>query len=220
MKGIFNPDNPVVRFFIKIGYIWYLNILWLITSIPLFTIGASTTALIYSCMKLQEDEGYPTKNFFHSFKENFKQSTAIWGIYVGIGALLAMDLIYWNKQGVGFHNINLPWAVSIAICIVYGISLSYVFAIQSKFVNTVKNTIAYSILLPYRNLKQTILIAIVLGAVIYFNVTTIFMVNFITMNIGVGLIAYLLGIFFKDVFKKYIPEEKTEDEIDMADANA
>ena len=214
MKGIFSPDNPVVRFFVKLGYIWYLDILWLVTSLPIFTIGASTTALLYSSMKLQKEEGYPTKNFFHSFKENFKQATGIWMIYLGVGALLALDLIYWNKRGAGFSNLNMPWALSIAACILYGISLSYVFAIQSKFVNTVRNTILYSILLPYRNLKQTILIAIVLIAVIYFNVTTVFAVNFMTLNFGVGLIAYLFGIFFSDVFEKYIPKEKEDGEIE------
>ena len=106
----------------------------------------------------------------------------------------------------------MPWALSIAACILYGISLSYVFAIQSKFVNTVRNTILYSILLPYRNLKQTILIAIVLIAVIYFNVTTVYAVNFMTLNFGVGLIAYLFGVFYSDVFEKYIPKEKEDGE--------
>lgn len=212
MKGMFSPDNPVIRFFIRIGYIWYLNILWLVTSLPIFTIGASTTALIYSEMKLQHEEGYPTQNFFHSFKENFKQATGIWFIYLGVGVLLGLDLMYWNKKGVGFHNVNIPWALSIAVCILYAISLSYVFAIQSKFVNTVRNTILYSILLPYRNLKQTVLIAIVLVAVAYFNLTTVFAVNFFTVNIGVGFIAYLLGIFFNDVFKKYIPKEESAEE--------
>lgn len=213
MKGIFNLDNPVVKFFVKLGYIWYLDILWLVTSLPIFTIGASTTALIYSSMKLQKDEGYPTKNFFHSFRENFKQSTGIWMIYLAVGALLGLDLIYWNKRGAGFHNVNLPWALSIAACILYGISLSYVFAIQAKFVNTVKNTILYSILLPYRNLKQTILIAIVMIAVIYFNTTTLFAVNFMTLNLGVGLVAYLFGVFFTDIFAKYIPKTEVDDTI-------
>ena len=139
MKGIFSPDNPVVRFFVKLGYIWYLDILWLVTSLPIFTIGASTTALLYSSMKLQKEEGYPTKNFFHSFKENFKQATGIWMIYLGVGALLALDLIYWNKRGAGFSNLNMPWALSIAACILYGISLSYVFLNCNNKLNTDDN---------------------------------------------------------------------------------
>ena len=69
----FSEDNVVWRFVRKIGYLWILNILWVATSLPVITIGASTTALIYACMKLQDDEGYPTANYFRSFRENFRQ---------------------------------------------------------------------------------------------------------------------------------------------------
>ncbi|MCR5715902.1 MAG: YesL family protein, partial [Lachnospiraceae bacterium] len=204
MRGLFHPDNPVIRFMIKVGYIWWLNILWLVCSLPIVTIGASTTALIYSCMKLHKEEGYPTGNFFHSFKENFGQATILWLIYLAVGALLAADLIFWNQQGA---QSKVLWGLAIAITILYAISLSYVFAIQSKFVNSIQRTILFSILVPFRNMKETILILVTLGAVLYFNVTTIFMVNFITLNLGVGFVAYLLAVFYINVFNRYIPQE-------------
>jgi uncharacterized membrane protein YesL len=91
----FSVDNPVWRFIRKIGYLWLLNILWVLTSLPVITIGASTTALFYACMKLQGDEGYPTANYFRSFRENFRQATIIWLIYAAVGALLVYGLIFW-----------------------------------------------------------------------------------------------------------------------------
>lgn len=193
---------------IKVGYIWWLNILWLLCSLPVFTIGAATTALIYSCMKLHKDEGYVTKNFFGSFKENFKQSTIIWLIYLILGALIVLNLLFWKQQGSGNRFI---FGFLGAIIVLYGISLSYVFAIQARFVNPIKNTLRYSVLLPFKNLKETILILVTLGAVIYFNVTTIFMVNFFTLNIGVGFIVFLLSVFYNAVFDRYIPKEEISD---------
>lgn len=209
MKGLFSPDNPIIRFMIKFGYIWWLNILWLVCSLPIITIGASTTALIYACMKLHKDEGYPTANFFHSFRDNWKQATAIWLIYLTVGALLAADLIFWNQQG---GQSKVLWGLSIAIAILYLISISYVFAIQSKFVNTVQRTILFSVMLPFRNMKETILILVTLGAVAYFNLTTVLLVNFITLNLGVGLITYLLAVFYTVVFERYIPTESNTEE--------
>ena len=44
-QGIFNYDNPVWRCVGKLGDLILLNILWIICSIPIFTIGASTTAV-------------------------------------------------------------------------------------------------------------------------------------------------------------------------------
>lgn len=205
MKGLFSPDNPVIRFMIKVGYIWWLNILWLVCSLPIITIGASTTALIYSCMKLHKEEGYATKNFFKSFKENFKQSTIIWLIYVAVGAILTADLYFWKQQSNG-NKVVL--GLSLAVLILYAISLSYVFAIQAKFVNSIKNTLLYSILLPFKNLKETILILVTLGTVLYFNVTTVFLVNFFTLNVGVGFIVFLLAVFYNAVFERYIPKEE------------
>ena len=226
LKSIFSPDNPVFRFFIKLGYCWWLNILWLATSLPIITIGASTTALIYSCCKLHSDDGYPTVNFFHSFKENFKQATAIWLIYLAVGACLAVSLIFWNRSGMpgGTAMQGLAWALAIF----YTMSLSYVFAIQSKFVNPISRTILYSFLLPFRNLKETVLILISIGAVVYFNVTTVFAVNFWTLNLGVGLLTYLLSVFYINVFNRYIPkpeepaplsEEEQEKALDEAAEN-
>ena len=212
LKSIFSPDNPVFRFIIKIGYCWWLNILWLATSIPVITIGASTTALIYSAMKLHKDEGYPTKNFFHSFKENFRQATIIWLIYLAAGALLMLGAVYWNQSRISGHFI--AQALIWALILLYAMSISYVFAIQSKFVNPISRTIIYSFLLPLRNLKETLLILVTIAAVVYFNVTTIFMVNFWTLNLGIGLIAFLFAVFYSNVFEKYIPkqEEPAEDE--------
>lgn len=208
MKGLFSPDNPVMKFIVKIGYIWYLNILWLVTSLPLITIGASTTALIYSSMKLLKDDGYPTQNFFKSFKENFRQSTAIWLIYLAVGALLALDLVAWNKQG---QNVNFAQGLVFAILILYMLSFTYVFAIQSKFVNPVISTIRFSFILPFKHFKETILMVVVEVVVIYLNVTTIFAVNFVTLNFGLGLIAYLFAVYYRKVFENYIPGQEETD---------
>ena len=82
----FDLDNVVWRTIDKIGKIFLLNLLWLICSLPVFTIGASTTALIYTSMKLSDNEGYWHQNFFSSFKENFKQATALFFIYLAAGA--------------------------------------------------------------------------------------------------------------------------------------
>lgn len=203
LKGIFSPENPVFRFIIKVGYCWWLNILWLITSIPIVTIGASTTALIYSCIKLHDDEGYATVNFFKAFKENFRQATLIWLLYACVGAVIALGGVFYNQITMAGSVLlqGMVWALGV----IYVISLMYVFAIQSRFNNSVLNTIRYSLLLPFRNLRETALIAIVICSVMYFNVTTIFAVNFLTLNVGVGLIAYILAVFYKNVFDRYIP---------------
>ena len=56
MKNLFNPDNPIMNFIGKLLDCFFLNILWVITSIPIITAGAATTALYYCTIKLAKDE--------------------------------------------------------------------------------------------------------------------------------------------------------------------
>lgn len=206
LAKIFHYDNVVFRFITKVGYIWWLNILWLICSIPIFTIGASTSALIYSCMKLQKDEGIVTHNFFHSFKDNFKQATAIWLLYLVVGILLLGDLIFWNHMDSS--NMKFIWMLTIACLVPYCLSMLYVFAVQAKFVNSVKRTIQYSFVLSIKHFKYTFPMLVIVAAVIYVNVATIILANYITMNIGIGILAYVLSLYYTKIFSRYIKEEQ------------
>ena len=199
----FDPDNPVWRFVRKIGYLWILNILWVLTSLPVITIGASTTALIYACMKLQNDEGYPTSNYLRSFKENFRQATVIWLLYAAVGALLVWGLIFWNLMDG--TTLRVGHAFAIAIIIPYALSLLYVFAVQAKFVNSVKDTIHYALILPVKHIVWTLQMVILVGVVVYLNLTTIVLTNFLTLTVGIGWVAYLLSIYYMKVFERYIP---------------
>ena len=45
--NLFNEDNFLNQFFLFMGKLIALNLLWMITCIPVITIGASTTALFY-----------------------------------------------------------------------------------------------------------------------------------------------------------------------------
>lgn len=200
----FSYDNPVWRFVLRVGQIWWLNMLWLLTSLPVITVGASTTALIYSSMKLRKDDGYPTSNFFRSFRLNFVQSTVIWVLYALVGGILGWSLIFWNQTDRS--ELKVPWALVIALAIPWLCSLLYVFAVQSKFVNTVKNTIHYAVILSVKHFKYTIQMVLVLGAVLYFNVTGIIWVNFLTFTIGVGLMIYLFSVYYDTIFERYISD--------------
>ena len=55
MAEFFNLDNPIWRFMGKVFDMMVLTVLWVVTSLPVFTIGASTTALYYAGMKLAKD---------------------------------------------------------------------------------------------------------------------------------------------------------------------
>lgn len=90
---LFSIEGPIWRFFNFVYNLVVLHVLWVVYSLPIFTIGASTTALYYACMKMiRTNEGYVHRNFHHSFKQNFKQSTVIWLGMVVLLTLYVTDL--------------------------------------------------------------------------------------------------------------------------------
>ena len=137
LQGLFNYDNPVWRFIGKLGDLILLNILWIVCSIPIVTAGAATTAVYYVTLKLVRDENDGTiKNFFHSFKENFVQSTIIWVILLAAGALLAFD--FWFFLTGQMNSLTgvpklLMTAVFGGFLMLYIFISTYVFALQSRF---------------------------------------------------------------------------------------
>ena len=101
LRGLFSLDNPVMRFLSRVADVMILNLLFLVCSIPIITIGASLSALYYCLFKIkEEEEGYLLKKFFHSFRQNFKQATLMWLIFLGVAILLILEFVmYRNVDG-------------------------------------------------------------------------------------------------------------------------
>ena len=113
--NIFSYDSKFTQILLKLCYSCYLNLLWFICSLPIFTIGAATSALYYTCLKIiRNTEGNVTRTFFKAFKENFRQATVIWLIMLAVGLVLAFDFyiisphIVVNMQNYGFPSLQIP----------------------------------------------------------------------------------------------------------------
>ncbi len=205
MDRIFNLDNPFFRFIGKLVDVVFLNLLWVIFSLPIVTIGASTTAMYYVTLKLVRDrEGYIFMSFFKAFKQNFKQSTIIWIILLLAATILGTDIYVVYKMEASYANILLALFVGISVIVFF--TFIYIFPLQAQFANPVKQTFKNALLIATKHLPWTILLALITivgGFLIY-----IFAV--IGILFGFGLIAFMNSYIFNKIFLKYIPEEEIE----------
>ena len=79
MRGLFHYDGFVVQTANRITDCICLSLLWLVSSLPLITIGAATTALYYSMNKcVRRSEGSVWRTYWQSFRTNFRQATLLW----------------------------------------------------------------------------------------------------------------------------------------------
>lgn len=218
LQGLFNYDNPVWRFIGKLGDLILLNILWLICSIPIFTIGASTTAVYYVTLKLVRDEDDSTiKSFFRSFKNNFKQATAIWLILLAAGIVLGFDFWFFvsGQMAIGGAAKVVLTAGSGGLLLIYLFILTYVFPLQSRFYNPVKRTLFNAFFMSVRHLLQTVgIIAIDLGIVAgtYFGFFYMPQIAMLLFLFGLPLLAFVNSYFFTAIFKRYMPKDEENHE--------
>ncbi len=205
LNRIFDSDNGFFRFLATFGYVWWLHILWLLCSIPVITIGASTTALCYSCMKLRRQEGYATRNFFHSLKQNFGQSTLLGLIMMAAGGVLCLDLLAAGRmEAFPGHVLRIG---IVSLLLIYVCIALYVFAVQAVFVNSIPRTIRYSLALAGRHMGCTLKLLAVAGAVVFLNFSVV-LFNYLTLSVGIGLAVYIMAGCWNRVFERYINTEK------------
>lgn len=207
MDNLFRYDNKFFEILGKITNIVILNLLFIISCLPVITIGASITALYYGAMQMvKEEETYIVKEFIKRFKENFKISTLVWCIMLIIGSVLAVDL-YASTLISNKIISNILKLVFTMISIIYIFALTYVFPIISKFENTVKNTIINSILLSVQSLPYTVIMVILnLSPLLLINLFSSYwgQIIFFYTVIGFGIIIYMNSIFFEKIFNKLI----------------
>ena len=196
-------DSKFSQIMIKLCYACFLNLLWMVCSLPIFTIGASTTALYYACLKIVRDEGFDAAGmFFHSFKQNFKQATIIWLIMLTAGIFLAGDgyiLYHLRASSTGAPAVmwTLLMAVVIAAAVIYVIVLLYVFPLLASVENTTAAMLKNAFLIGTHYLFSTILMFAVHFAMFYL-IVAVFTPLFL---LGEGLCAMICSWLIKNILK-------------------
>lgn len=94
MSRLFSLENPFMQFLSKVCDMLILNVVFIFSCVPLFTIGASLSALNTIALKLvRREEPYIVKGFFKAFAANFKQSTIVWLLSVAVFLFFRYDYI-------------------------------------------------------------------------------------------------------------------------------
>lgn len=213
MSNFFNMDNGFFRTLGKLADLMILNILFLLCSIPIFTIGASMTAMYYVTLKMAENEdGYIARAFFKSFRQNFKQATVIWLIMLLFGIILVLDLLI-MKNASG--TVATVFKVIItATGFLYIMMLIYVFPVLARFYNTTKAIFKNSFIMAIADFPRTfVMLMITLGsvAIMFLNDYVFWYGILVWILAGFALVAFANSFFLKKIFAKYMPKEEEEE---------
>ncbi|MBS6836961.1 MAG: YesL family protein [[Eubacterium] rectale] len=122
--GIFNIDNKFFRALNKLVDMVILSFCWIISCIPVFTIGAASTALYDTSRRvIHHDEGYVWRGYWHAFKVN----AAAWAIYTSayISRFEQVTKIT-LKNTILILIANLPWTLLVIVILVVSLILAWI----------------------------------------------------------------------------------------------
>lgn len=211
MDRIFNPDNGVFRALGKLIDCLWLSIIFILTCIPIFTIGAAMSSLYYTVQKvIRHDRGYIASEYFASFKNNFKQSTIIWLILLVSNLILFADikiLQELNRQGNEMGKAYIFFQVLMVLEIVWGL---YIFPYMARFENKTKNILKNAAIMAVLHLPKTlllVLLTVVFGLICFIIPIAIFLVP--------ALHSWLGNLILESIFRKYMSDEDRNAEDEM-----
>ena len=207
MSNFFSTDSPLWRALTKVADLIWLNILFVICCIPVFTVGAALSAMYSVTLKMcVNEEGAISQDFFKAFRENFKQATILWGIMLGIGLFLIADFLMVPLLGGIVYEIAF-WILCV-IGILYIMVFSYLFPLQSRFENPIKRTLMNALFLSIRHLLPTTIVVSLLtavpGLIVYFKPD--YLIRFLPLVVLILFsgIAFLNSKLLTPIFQSYI----------------
>lgn len=210
MKNLFNPENPVIKFLSHFYDLMVLNFFFIITSLPVFTIGASVCAAYHITLKLAEGEDpYIIKTYFKSFRENFKQATLLWIPILFAIAFFSADLfIIYNVIDKSYDFLQFP--VWIIIFVIVSLII-YAFPLLSSYECSTKQLLKNAVLLSLANVPTTVFIVVLHLGILYIASTSgrnLVIVGSLALFFGFSALMYFCSLFLLRIFKKC--EENTD----------
>lgn len=194
-------EHPFFEFMGGLGDWMILNVLFVVTSLPIVTIGTSLTAMYkVSLRRIRKESQYAAREYMQAFREEWKESIKLWMVFVCTGGILLFDILYGK---------NLPGVLNIAIgCLVvlWVFVFTYAFPLQARFRNSIKNTLVNALYLAFRNLPVTMIMAalnsipvlcIALGAFVVMAAMPVFCI------IGFALIVWINCLFLTVIFDRF-----------------
>ncbi len=211
MNKLFSFESPIITTLTLVADLAIISFMWILFCLPVFTIGASTTAMYRVALNLADDKGGPTVGqFWAAFKSNFKSGTLLFLASFPIYLIIAFDI--WMLSAAKATGIMAFACVMSAL--VLGFIGAYIFPLNAQFDNSVKNTLknafAFSMTHPLTSVLVLfidlipVLILVLLPDLFWFSAL-------IWPFFGFGAIARLNTTLFRRVFRKYISDEPKED---------
>ena len=206
MRLLFDPDSKIMQIISRICDIIILNIVFLFTCLPIFTIGAANTALYATVFRLDtEQEGKLLSMYFRAFLRNFRQSTVIFLILCVFFAATCVNMVQFSQLGGSMGYVL--FVLSMAVFVILAMVFSYTFPLLSQFCNSTRKTLSNALILGVAHLPRTAVLLVVNcfpWTLMLVNLYSFIQLGFLWFALYFAAAAYFNSRVLLKVFRPYL----------------
>lgn len=205
MGAFFSPDSKFMQAMARVSDLVILNLLFLLSCVPLITIGAASAALYTVCFRIGTDrEQGVCRSYFRAFRENFWQGTILWLIaVVFFGAGIVNVFLFYSMEGP-LHYLFLLMTVLMVLGVLMH---SYAFPLISQFSNKTLPTLKNAFCLSLGYLPRSLVIAVVNVFPLALALVDLYLflqMGFVWAFLYFSAAAYINALLLKKVFAPYL----------------
>jgi len=214
MRDFFSLDGPLNKYGGYVADTLIMSLMWLVFSLPIVTIGASTAALFYvSTRRIAEREGYITSDFWHAFKTNFKKATILWLMVLVVTLILIFNIFFVEHLG---SLAAFMWVAQYIFLLQVWFICIFLFPLTARFDMGIIQTIKSSFFMGNRHFLTSLTCTALMVAVI----VSVYLTHGIMFFAAAGVYAMLSSYMIMRVFKKYRPEMDKDPRLEIQEIEA
>ena len=202
LNRLFSPDGSFMDFLTQVADVLLAGVLWLVCSIPVVTIGASTAAMYQVLLNVLDGrEDGVLRDFFGAFRHRFGFYTKLWLVFLALGLFFGLDLYFyylWSAAG-SWMGVVL-FGLFAAATVIYLCTMLYVFPYALRRELPLLATVKNAFYIGMRHLPVTLLIlAINIGLIVL-------CLNFAVLFVALpGVMGWADALCMRRLLNRYAP---------------
>ena len=205
IKAAFDTDNFLMRFCEKVLDIVTVNLLFVVSCLPIVTIGVAKISLYQTIFEVKTSRRVPVfKTYMRAFKQNLKLGLQLGLLELGIFLISVVDLsLFWGQTSLGFQLIK---AICLGILIFLTLVMLASYPIAARYDLTWKEVLQKGLLLVSFNFVWFFLmfaIILLIMMLLYLSGFTLVLGGSAFLLFGFGLLAFCQAGLMEKLFAKY-----------------
>ena len=186
-----------------------LSFLWIVSSLPIITIGASTTALYYAVDKvIRREEGGIWKEYWKAFRRDFKRATGLWLIMLLVIGILAANFYVAFSPGAVGEQVRVALQIgAVFLTVLMAIWLQCWFPYLARFDDPIKKILKNTLAIMMVETKVAFRLLLLFLLVAAIDVVLSLYVPVLVLLIPVAYIIALNRILER-LFARYIAQQE------------